>query len=57
METFVDSALFIKENGKPIAIKWLDQQEHTVIMFKLESVGIEEEKEMLEKCIGYQKPE
>lgn len=55
METTLESALFIKENGKLIAIKYLDQSSHTVISFGVEQMGIEEEKELLEKCIADEK--
>ena len=54
METFLDSALFIKDNGKLVAIKWLDTATHTVMMFNLSQAGIEEEKELLDKCIAFQ---
>ena len=57
METFLDSALFVSEDGKPIIIKWLDQKNHVVVMFKLEVAGIEEEKELLDKCIAFTKSE
>lgn len=53
METFLDSALFISEEGRPKAIKWLDPKTHVVTMFKLETAGVEDEKELLDKAINY----